>query len=121
MAITSASLAIGTNTLLTVPSGSEYAITTIIVCNSYVPDPTNPDLGEADFDLHLIPAAEVVAAGSVSAAIANNNRVIKSLNLKAGETYSFDSEKLILSAGDVIAVVAALTANLSATVSYLET
>jgi hypothetical protein len=107
------------DTLLTVPAGTSYAITTIIICNTFNPDPLDPDNGEGDFDLHLIPEAEVTAAGSVADAVADNNRVIKDLNLKAGESYSFDSEKLILEAGDVIAVLGT-TSDLSATVSYLE-
>ena len=119
MAITNSSLASGNNNLLTVPAGKKYAITTVLVCNTYTPDPVDPALGEAEFDLHLITSADVVSAGSYNAAIGNVNRVINGLNLKAGETHSFDSEKLILEAGDVMAIVASAT-NLSATVSYLE-
>lgn len=120
MAIENSTLAIGNNTLLTIPAGKEYAITTIIFCNTYTPDFSNPNLGEATFDLHLITSAEILSAGSANAAVGNINRVINGLNLKAGESYSFDSEKLILSEGDVVQVVAALSGNLSATVSYLE-
>jgi hypothetical protein len=120
MAIENSTLALGTTTLLTIPAGKEYAITTIIFCNTYTPDPADLDLGEASFDLHLITAAEILSAGSASAAAGNINRVINGLNLKAGESYSFDSEKLILSAGDAVHIVATLSGNLSATVSYLE-
>lgn len=119
MAITNSSLASGTNNLLTVPAGKKYAITTILVCNTYTPDPVDPNLGEAEFDLHLITSADVIASGIYEFAIDDVNRVINGLNLKAGETHSFDSEKLILEAGDVIAIVASAI-NLSATVSYLE-
>lgn len=129
MAIQSSRLADGNTTLLTIPSGKEYAITTIIFCNTYNPNPLDRDDGEANFDLHLINEAEIISAGSVAAAIASNNRVINTLNLKAGESYSFNSEKLILSSGDTIAVVASPDqnlisptgfTNLSATLSYLE-
>lgn len=129
MAIESSRLATGNTTLLTIPSGKEYAITTIIFCNTYNPNPLDRDEGEANFDLHLINESEIISAGSVNSAIANNNRVINRLNLKAGESYSFNSEKLILSPGDAIAVVASPDqnpgsptgfTNLSATLSYLE-
>ena len=120
MAIKSSVLNIGNNTLLLIPAGRGYAITTIIFCNTYTPNPSNLDDGEATFDLHLITADEIDIAGSANAAVSNRNRVINGLNLKAGETYSFDSEKLVLSEGDAIHIVASLSSNLSATVSYLE-
>lgn len=119
MAILNSSLGSGNTSLLTVPAGKKYAITTILVCNTYTPDPVDPNLGEVAFDLHLITSAEVVSAGDYETAIGDVNRVINGLNLKAGETHSFDSEKLILDEGDVIAFVTTAT-NLSATVSYLE-
>lgn len=120
MAIENSVLTLGHNTLLTIPAGRGYAITTIIFCNTFTPDPMNPNSGEATFDLHLITADEIVTAGSPSAAAANVNRVINGLNLKAGETYSFDSEKLVLSEGDAIHIFTTQSGNLSATVSYLE-
>jgi len=107
------------DSLLTVPAGEQYAVTTVIVCNTAIVDPVNPTLNAGEFDLHLIPSSEVISAGSVTNAIADNNRVIKDLELLAGESYSFDSEKLILEEGDVIAVAGSIN-TLSATVSYLE-
>lgn len=107
------------DTLLQVPTSSNYAITTVIVCNTYTPDPSDPDLGESSFDLHLVPASEIISAGTVAGAVADNNRIIKELTLKAGESYSFDSEKVILEEGDAVAV-AGDSAFLSATISYLE-
>jgi len=55
-------------------------------------------------------------------------RVINNLELPAGETFTFDSEKIVLDVGDKISFVAepdlgapnAGLTNLSATVSYLE-
>tara|TARA_B110000503_G_scaffold143523_1_gene245525 strand:+ start:1013 stop:1381 length:369 start_codon:yes stop_codon:yes gene_type:complete len=108
------------NTLLTIPNGKSYAITTIITCNTATVDPQNPESGSASFDIHLVTAAEMILASSVVAdAISNNNRVINNLTLKAGESYSFNNEKLILEAGDTIAVLGT-SVSLSATVSYLE-
>jgi len=46
--------------------------------------------------------------------------VIKRLILPAGETFTFDSEKVILEAGDKVVLVGILPTNLSATISYLE-
>ena len=96
--------------MITVPASKTYAITNILVCN-------NNSSATASFDLHLIPQSS-----SLDNAV---TRVINNLTLPAGETFTFDSEKIVLDEGDKIAFVAepdiggALT-NLAATVSYLE-
>jgi hypothetical protein len=95
--------------MITVPANKSYAITNILVCNNGV--------ATASFDMHLIPQSS-----SLSNAV---TRVINNLELPPGETFTFDSEKIVLETGDKIAFVAepdigsSLT-NLSATVSYLE-
>jgi len=121
MAIDNISFSAGTaDTLLTIPNGKSYAITTIITCNTAAIDPDNPTAADSSFDLHLVTATEMTAASNVVAnAISNNNRVINNLPLRAGESYSFNNEKLILESGDTIAVLGTST-SLSATVSYLE-
>ena len=96
--------------MLTVPASKSYAITNILVCNNHAS-------ATALFDLHLIPAGS-----SLNKAV---TRVINNLELPAGETFTFDNEKIVLEVGDKIAFVAepdigsGLT-NLAATVSYLE-
>ena len=93
-----------------VPAGKSYAITNIMVCNT---DGT----ATASFDMHLIPSG---------GALANKvTRVIKGLSLPASETFTFDSERIILEEGDKLVFVAepdigATLTNLAATVSYLE-
>jgi len=96
--------------MVTVPAEKSYAITNILVCN-------NHSSATASFDLHLIPQSS-----SLSNAV---TRVINNLTLPAGETFTFDSEKIVIEAGDKIAFVAepdigAGLTNLAATVSYLE-
>jgi hypothetical protein len=67
--------------------------------------------------MHFVPQSS-----SLSNAV---TRVINSLELPVGETFTFDSERVVLEVGDKLAFVAepdsgaGLTA-LSATVSYLE-
>ena len=95
--------------MITVPAGKAYAITNILVCNNGV--------ATASFDLHLIPQSS-----SLNNAV---TRVINNLELPAGETFTFDSEKIVLETGDKISFVAepdigASLTNLAATVSYLE-
>ena len=93
-----------------VPVGKSYAITNIMVCNT-------DDTATATFDMHLIPSGN---------ALANKvTRVINGLSLPASETFTFDSERIVLEEGDKLVFVAepdigASLTNLAATVSYLE-
>lgn len=110
MAIENDQLTTTQKDIITVPAGKSYALTTVLVCNT---DASNA----AQFDMHLIKSGEALS-NSVT-------MVVNNLILPAGETFTFDSEKIVLSAGDKLAFVAGpdigsgLT-NLAATVSYLE-
>jgi hypothetical protein len=114
MAILNHQLTLTALDALTVPASKSYAITNILVCNN--------GTATASFDLHLIPQGE-----SLSNEV---TRVINNLELPAGETFTFDSEKIVLDTGDKISFVAepqstepgAVIGNtcLAATVSYLE-
>lgn len=111
MAIVNAQLTTTQLDILTVPAGKTYAITNILVCNT-----DNTD--SATFDLHFIPSG----AGGLNNKV---TRVVNNLTLPAEETFTFDSERIILEAGDRVSFVAepnlgsGLT-DLAATVSYLE-
>lgn len=109
MAIVNAQLTTTQLDIVTVPTDKSYAITNILVCNN--------GGATASFDLHLIPQS-----ATLSNAV---TRVINNLELPAGETFTFDSEKIVLEDGDKIAFVAepsisGILTNLAATVSYLE-
>jgi hypothetical protein len=109
MAIVNAQLTTTQLDALTVPAGKSFAVTNILVCNTGTAD--------AQFDLHLIPSGDSL----------NNKvtRVVNNLVLPAGETFTFDSERIVLEDGDKVSFVAEpdigtnLT-DLAATVSYLE-
>lgn len=100
---------------LTVPAGKSYAVTNILVCNQGATD--------VAFDMHLLPSA----GGGFDTAL---NRVINNLVLPGTETFTFDSERIVLEAGDILSFkgtpgngIAAGPneyTNLSATISYLE-
>lgn len=102
---------------LEVPAGKRYAITNVMVCNTYSPSGASPSTNSANFDMHLIPSGSALS-NSVTC-------VVRELTLPAGETFTFDSEKIVLEEGDKVSFVAGpdiggnLT-NLAATVSYLE-
>ena len=109
MAIVNAQLTTTQLDLLTVPADKSWAITNILVCNN--------GSATASFDMHLIPQ---------SSSLSNTvTRVINNLELPVGETFTFDSERIVLEVGDKLSFVAepdigAGLTSLSATVSYLE-
>lgn len=110
MAIVNEQLTTTQKDVLTVPAGKTYAITNILVCNT--------DLSSsASFDMHFIKSGDAL-----------NNKVtavVRELELPAGETFTFDSERIVLDEGDKVSFVAepdigsSLT-DLAATVSFLE-
>lgn len=73
--------------LITVPANTSYAITNILVCN-------NGETSDASFDMHLVPQGDPTSN--------YDTRVINNLTLPAGETFTFDNEKIVLSEGDKI-------------------
>lgn len=91
---------LGTNTTIYTSSGNN-AITTVIVCNTGVVDRT--------LTLYAVPSG-----GSAS----TTNMIVNTLNVPAGDTVSFDQEKMVLSNGDRLIAVGSDT-GLSATVSTL--
>ena len=105
------------NPVITVPAGKSYAITTVLVTNTYSPNDANPETHNSTFDLYFVKSGEAVAN--------KVNCVVRQLTLPAGETFTFDTEKIVLEAGDRIFCIASpdigsnLT-DLAITVSYLE-
>jgi hypothetical protein len=91
---------LATNTTLYTSSGNN-AITTVIICNTGSNDRT--------LTLHAVPSG-----GSVGAV----NMIVNALAVPAGDTVSFDQEKMVLSNGDSLVAVGSDT-GLSATVSTL--
>ena len=100
-----------------VPSGKKYAITNIMVCNTY--DPDSPDAADHDavFDMHFRKDNQPLSNAVTC--------VVRKMLLPAGETFTFDSEKVILDQGEDLSFVAgpdigANLTDLSVSVSYLE-
>lgn len=90
----------------TLSSGSgDRAITTIIVCNTTGVDKT--------LTLHAV-QNNAGAQGTVSA----SNMIVNALTIPAGDTVSFDQEKVVLTTGDSIVAIGSAT-GLTATVSTL--
>ena len=90
--------------MLTVPANKSYAITNILICNTYDPSASTPENETCEFDLHFVPAA-----GSYSDTVTS---------------VTLDTENIVLDAGDSVQVngsaPASGTGRLACTVSYLD-
>jgi len=106
------------------PAGKSYAITTIMVCN-------NSSSNTASFDLHIAGAGDPIADGQTDE---NATKIINNLSLAPEETFTFDTEKIVLAEGDRIEIFAQpgiqddpnglvgnlMLTDLGASISYLE-
>jgi len=109
MAIANTAVLTTDSTILTVPSGKKYAITTLLVCNTATDDGTG--VNDTSFDMHVIPSGQSKS---------NTNLILNNLNVTASDTFTFNVERLILEENDSVVLVGVSPTNLSATISYLE-
>jgi hypothetical protein len=104
MAIASTLITNTPSAIFTVPSGQEVALTTMFFCNYSASDVTLNSLNL------------VASGGSAS----DTNRVVKDLIIPAGETLTFDTEKIVLSSGDFVSAVASENTRLTVTICSLQ-
>ena len=117
MAIVTNQLTLTQLDAITVPASTVYAISNILVCNTYSPSGGSASTRGANFTMHLIPSG--------SALDNNVTCVVKELTLPAGETFTFDSERIILETGAKLSFTASPdqgsgNRDLACTVSYME-
>lgn len=104
MAISSVLITNSPSAIYTVPAGQEVALTTMFFCNYSASDVTLSSL-------NLVPSA-----GTAS----DTNRIIKDLLIPAGETLTFDTEKIVLGSGDFVSAVASDNSRLNVTLCTLQ-
>lgn len=104
------STAIGTSVTTLYTSSGDNAITNIMFCNTVPFNPASPNTGLAYLTVYLVKSGDSATS---------TNMVVNYLPIPAGETFSFDAEKIILSNGDSVRAMADVTATLVATVSSL--
>ena len=109
MAIANTQVQLTDTTLLTVPAGKTYAITTLIVCNTATYDVSGNN--DTSFDLHFVKSGQAKGA---------QNQICNNITVQGADTFTFDTGKVVIEAGDSVVIVSQAPANLSATVSYLE-
>jgi hypothetical protein len=104
MAIASTLITNTPSAIFTVPSGQEVALTTMFFCNYSASDVTLSSLN-------------LVTSGQSAS---DTNRVVKDLIIPAGETLTFDTEKIVLSSGDFVSAVASDNTRLTVTICSLQ-
>jgi len=97
------------NTTLVSGSG-DRAVTTLIFCNTSTYVPATPTLNQSLLYVYAVPSGGT--AGS-------SNIIVNGLPVPAGETVSFDQEKMVLGTGDSLVAKTDSLSNITATVSIL--
>jgi hypothetical protein len=97
MAITNAKITTSSAAIYT--SSGANAITTVIVCNRKVFDPLNPTDNTAKLSLYAVPNGGSATSPAIETIIVNE------LVVPAGETVSFDQEKMVLANGDMLVAI----------------
>jgi hypothetical protein len=88
--------------ILQVAETQQYAVTSMFFCNT-----TNSD---SILQVHLVPGN-----GSPT----NENKIIHNLLISPGDTFTFDTEKIILDSKDSVDAKADPAGSVSATLSYV--
>lgn len=101
--------------IVTVPADKQYAILSLVVCNTAAAD--NTGANDSGFNLYFVPAN--VSQGSIT--VGAQTKIASAVSVAGSDSFTFDTEKMVLEAGDrIILEGTASPYNLSATVSYLE-
>jgi len=100
MALRNAAITTGGTTIFNITgSNEEHAVTCIIFCNI--------DVTDVNLDLAATPSGGTTC------------KMINNLTIPAGETFTFDTEKLVLSTGDILTATASANNKLVVTVSSM--
>jgi hypothetical protein len=102
MTVRSKLLDSATEPILTVPPEQQYAITSMFFCNTTTQD--------SILQIHLVPDGGTYLTP---------NKIVHNLLISPGDTFSFDTEKIILDSGDSVRAKADPAASISATISYV--
>jgi len=108
--------------ILIVPAGKSWAVTTMLFCNIKSPLTIYQPGSTIYLDLHIRKSGIAFGPG---------NQVLNSIPIPAGETFSFDTEKIILEENDIITIAVTDLGSapdpedpavpfVTATVSYIE-
>jgi len=94
MALTCTAINAANTTLYT--SSGNNAITTLIVSNVNTYNPATPTVGQSNLNLFIVPGG-----GTPNFA----NMIVSALPLPAGETFTFDNEKIVMGNNDTLVAI----------------
>jgi hypothetical protein len=114
--IVNTQLTTSTASLFTAPGtpgdmNTQSAITTMIFCNTLAPNASDETVNAVTID--------VFAVAYGASPVTLTNKIISSLTIPAGETLFFDTERIVLAAGDSIQASCSQNSAVVATVSVL--
>jgi hypothetical protein len=89
---------------------ANVAITVMLFCNNNTQDPLDSSAGKQLLDVHVVPDS-----GSIS----NENRIMNQIPIDAGDTFTFDTVRLVLSPGDRVYALSTNSDTISSTISYV--
>jgi hypothetical protein len=107
MTVRSTTLAQSIYPVLQVAENQQYAVTSMFFCN------TTDE--ESILQVYIVSGDPTSPGGSPS----NTNKIIHNLTISPGDTFTFDTEKIILDSGDSIQANQGLTGGISCTISYV--
>lgn len=90
--------------------GQTNAITTMILCNTAAPSASDETTNAVSVNIYLVKSGQ---------SYGNNNLVVSSLTVPAGETVFFSEERIVLDAGDEVWIGTSVASVLAITVSTL--
>jgi uncharacterized protein (UPF0548 family) len=103
MAIRNDTLTTAGNNIFLCPADQEHAVTCVVFCNTSASTET----------------ISVYAVPSGVANVSTSSQIIKNLELPAGETFTFDTEKFVLTGGDRLHATCSANDAVTATVSSM--
>lgn len=109
MAIQNTSLS-NTPTAISPPLGSDSAIIVMFFCNVNPIDPIDPTIGEQKIDVHVVKNGETSNA---------TNKIANQVPIGAGDTFTFNTERLVLAPGDQVYAATTNASQVSVTTSYV--
>lgn len=109
-------MAIQSTSLTTTPQAispslaTDAAITVMFFCNLNTPDPLDALVGKLYLDIFVVKSGDVYG---------NDNKIANQIPLDAGDTFTFNAERLVLSSNDRIYASATEDNKVSVTISYV--
>lgn len=102
------STAIGATNTTIYTATDDVAISTMVFCNTSLPNPLQDDADTTYLTVHLVGNGDVPSM---------TNMIVNNLEIPASETVFFDTERIVLETGDYIVAVSTSPAVLVCTVS----